>query len=221
MPDPATRPTGQPNRWAHRPLDGAKPAWLKQPQESHQAYEAFMTYLTLPPQERTISRAAEIVGKSFSLFQKWAQMWSWVYRVGAYEEHYLLLRLESYEADRDRMWLEQRMVAEEAVAVVRAALRDLIEQIDPETGRLSDKLKPEALARLLDTATKVQRMAVLGQAANAAEAAENAEKLADRWGDDLAQTLQQFMDEMELTPEQQAQAKHALEKVLIGQHEAG
>lgn len=222
MPDPDTRPTSppgyNPERYKPRPLTAGKPPWMKQRGESVQAYSAFMIYLMMEPDKRSMAQTAKDVGKSVSLIHKWAGMWSWTMRVGQYEEHYLLIRLESVAADRDAMWLRQKVISETALNIVEASLWDIIKKIDPATGQLDiDVLKPEALTRLLDTATKIQRMAVLGRAQNADEVAQQNERLTERWGEELAETLNTFMDHMEFGPDQKAQAQKVLTEVILGQ----
>lgn len=57
-------------RFRKRPLDGSRPLWYRQPKESISAYEAFMTYLTMPREERSVARTGETVGKSYSCMSK-------------------------------------------------------------------------------------------------------------------------------------------------------
>lgn len=201
-------------RYKPKPLDGSKPLWRKQKGESSQAYEAFMTYLMLPAETRTAKNAAEALGKTMSLLLKWSCQWSWVYRVGAYEEHYLLIRLESVEADKDAMWRQQKTIADTGLEVVSAGLAYLISEIN-ENGGL-DKIKGDTLVRLLDTAAKIQRMAVLGRSQLFDEVKERRQTLHEEWSDELAQTFVDFMNRMSLNQEQQEQAKVVLEELLVG-----
>lgn len=221
MSDPATRPTTtyNPDRWKPRPLDGNKNLWYKQPNESVQAYEAFMTYLTIPAEDRTYQKAADILGKSHGLMTKWAQVWSWRLRVGAYEEHFLLLRLESVEADRDAMWREQKKLADMGMNILSAHFEDLIASIN-ELGR-SQRVKPEALVRMLDVVTKIQRMAVLGRLEGAEEIQERNEKLAESYGDELAELMREVINATEMSEEQQEKLRTVLEHRLVGQEQSG
>lgn len=215
-PEP-TRPNSngyKPERWNARPLDADKNLWFKQPNESIQAYEAFMTYLTLPSEDRTYQKVADILGKTRGLMTKWAQMWSWRIRVGAYEEHYLLLRLESVEADRDDMWRRQKGLADMGMNILESHFETLIASID-DLGKTS-AVKPEVLVRMMDVVTKVQRMAVLGRIQGAEEVQERNERLAEGYAEELAHLLKEVMNEIEPTPQQQEKLKLVLERHLVG-----
>lgn len=205
-----------PERFKPRPLSNTKPLWHKQPGESVQAYEAFMSYLNQPMETRTLRVACEIVEKSRSCLMKWYRQWSWKLRVGAYEEHFLLVRLDSIEADRDRMWREQQTLAEKAIDVAGARLLHMLGEIDQEKGTLNgDVIKPDALVRLLDTATKIQRIAVLGRAELAENVKARSEELQQAWADELSTLFGQFMNDLELTPDQQDRAKETLARLFL------
>jgi hypothetical protein len=171
-----------------------------------------MTYLTMPKENRSMMKTAEILGKSWRLMGRWAQMWSWTYRVGQYEEHYLLLKLESVEARRDEMWQAQINLAEVAVSVVMANLSALARQITDD-GQ-AQNVKADALVRMMDTATKIQRMAVLGRIAGAAEAQERQERLAEAYSDELVELVREIENEAGLDQEQQKNLRAVLERHL-------
>jgi hypothetical protein len=199
-------------RFAARELT-VNPLWHKQKGESYQAYEAFMTYLMLPADERTYSSAAKAVKKSLSLMRKWGREWSWSIRAAAYEEHYLLLKLDSAAADRDVMYLQQKAMAEEAMNLVMASIRNLADQI--EDGRLRE-LGQDAMVKLLTEAAKIQRMAVLGRAESAERAAEANEKLAERWAEELAELMRAVINECNLSDDQISQFREVMARHLVG-----
>lgn len=192
-----------------------QPAWHRQPTESIQAYAAFCAYLMLPMEERTLNRTKDVVGKSLSLMEKWSQRFQWRVRAASYEEHYLLLNLESIQAKRDDMFLQHESLARTGVSIVEAAMTDLISKI--QDGKLSaEHLKPDALNKLLDTVVKVHRQSILGRAESAEAVAEQQEKLADRYADELAELMRNVLDELNLSEEQVAVAKAAVAKHLTG-----
>jgi hypothetical protein len=206
-------------RYAPMPLDETKALWLRQRRESVQAYAAFMAYLLLPIEDRTYARTCEQIGKSLTLVRQWGMRWQWRNRAAAYAEHHLLMKLESVEENRDRMWREQEFIAGTAIEILKKELEAILMELigDPETGVPPKKgiIKADALNRLLDTATKIQRQAVLGRTKNAEKVAERHAKLNEQHGDELYDILSRFMNMLQLTPDQQDRGKLALTQLLL------
>lgn len=186
--------------------------WFRQEAESIPAYEAFMLYLTMG-RERNMAQVSRDLGKAENLIYRWSSRWRWQDRVAAYEEHFLTLNLDSYEAERERMWRRHRSLANEAMVLVEATFAGLREKIDTE-GRL-DAIKPDALVRLMAEAAKLDRMAVLGQIEAHAKSAEERERLIERYGEELANTMKELMGDVQLTPEQQQKFQDALQRHVI------
>lgn len=205
----------RPGRFDPRQLNGAKPLWYRQPNEGIKPYEAFMTYLTLPPEDRTMQKTAEVLGKSYGLMTMWSRQWQWQNRVAAYEEHYLLLRLDSFEADRDEMWRGQKFIADMGMQIIQAHFEELIGTIG-EDGK-SKAVKADALVRLFAESAKVQRMAVLGRVASATEAAERNERLAEQYSDELVELIQEVKALVGLNPEQEEKLNEVLKTKLVGE----
>lgn len=203
-----------PGRFDARQLNGAKPLWHRQPKESIQAYEAFMTYLTLPGEERTMRNTAKQLGKSYGLMTKWSQQWQWGARVASYEEYYLLLRLDSFEADRDQMWRDQKALADMGMEIVGSHFQKLIQAIGADG--TADVVKPDALVRLFDTVTKVQRMAILGRVQSAEQAAERNERLAEQYSDELVELIREVQGVVGLNKEQEEKLNEVLMHHLTG-----
>lgn len=199
-------------------LDPNKPLWHRQKREGLSAYEGFMIFLSAG-KGRTQQKVAEILGCSYQNVRRWAMTWSWSYRVGAYEEHYMLLRLEDIEAKKDGMWLEQEALALTAMSLVSNQFDSMLAEIkmareaDPDAK--IEIMKPDALVRMFDTATKVQRMAVLGRVQNLAETQEREEKLMEQHSAELAELIGAFMNDLELTADQQEKAKEVLTRQLL------
>jgi hypothetical protein len=202
-------------RFKKRDLDGSKPLWYRQPRESIQAYEAFMVYLTMPREERSFQKTGDALGKGYSCMAKWAQQWSWTLRAASYEEHYLLLRLESFEADRDEMWVRHKALAHTALTLIDAKFSQMVTALGPE-GKGDPGIKPDALVRLLDVATKVERMSMLGRIAASEEISEREEKMAERFSDELVQLIREIKNESGLSKDQQDQIDQVLKRHLTG-----
>jgi hypothetical protein len=167
-----------------------------------------MSYLTLARDERTIKRAMEIVGKSKNLGDRWSRKWSWIVRAAAYEEHYMLLRLESVEARRDNMFVRQEGMAETALSIVEAHFNDLLEQIDE--AQKAGQVKPDALVRLFDTAAKIHRMAVKGRLDAHESSTKAREALAEAYADEMALFLKDLFNELQLSPTQSRLAREKM-----------
>lgn len=200
------------------PLDGSRPLWFRQPSESIEAYESFMVYLTLPMKERSVRKASEIVGKNQGTLNKWSMRWCWTMRVGAYEEHYLLLRLDDMEVARDEMFRDQNSIASTALDIVRIEFQRFLQMLQ-ETESGTSGIKPDALTRLMDTAAKIQRLAVNGRLKAAEQMRDRSEKLSDEQSDELVLLIREVMNTVELTADQQAQMQEVLKARLVGAQE--
>jgi len=201
-------PEQDPHRYRPVPLAEDRRPWHRQPHETNVAFSDFMTFLTLG-EKRTLTETARIVGKSHSTISKWSAKWNWYMRAAAYEEHYLLLRLESIEAEKDEMFVRHRAVAQTALTIVEQSLASKQEQIleqirneEPVTA-----MKDDSLIRLFDVALKAERMAVLGRVESAERADERNERLAEKFSEELAHLMADIMDGAELSEEQQEKAK--------------
>ncbi|SMF96053.1 hypothetical protein SAMN02949497_3433 [Methylomagnum ishizawai] len=135
--------------------------WERQPGESETAYAAFRRYRDMPMGERSIRRS---VGEDASAVKvRRAEQWSvdfrWVERAAAYTDH--LDRIARQERERAIRDMERRHAhsAQAIHAVVNAKLAAW--NRTPEAREAAaEALTPYQLARLLDTATRVERAAL-------------------------------------------------------------
>lgn len=209
------------NRRAKREITTTRP-WFRQRGESVQSYSAFQTYLAMPQETRSLIRVAEVVGKSGQLMRNWSSEWSWVMRVAAYEEHFLLIRLDSLAADRDTMWTEQQALGNKVVGLVGSAFEGLIGEYMGQDGKLDIKaMKPEVMVRLLAEATKLQRQATLGRVESAEKIAETNEKISERYAEELVSMFQTFLNRMNLSDEQLTVAQGVIVDILESGDDSG
>lgn len=184
-----------------------------------QAYQAFMTYL-MQGQDRKVEDAARILEKSVPLMRRWSAQWQWRLRAAAYEEHYLLLRLESMEADRDDMFLRHKALASTAMVIIEAKFNELISLLRPdEDGNvkgLGEEFKPDTLVRLFAEAVKVDRMSVLGRVEAAEKSAQEQERLAEEHADELASIIKSIVNDLNLDDDQLAIAREVIPKYVMG-----
>jgi hypothetical protein len=195
-----------------RTLDPDRPAWHRQPNESVPAYEAFMLYLS-SGKDFTQTDTAKALGKSNTLIKRWARVWRWTDRQALYEEHFQLMRLESAEAQRDRMWARIDSLSDKALLIVDANFERFLGGFEEDgTPKEKEEMKADALVRLFTEAVKAQKMAVLARIQNRTESAEEQERIATKMADDMASVLREIMNDLGVPDEQ---AKEILRKHLM------
>lgn len=123
--------------------------WLRTPDESARAFEAFEAYRDLGP-ARSTAKVAQALGKSKALMDRWSARHAWAVRVEAFDaEESRLWQLERTRARRETADRQAR-IAGQVLEAVAARLRTLdVEQ-----------LSPADLVRWLDVASKVERAAL-------------------------------------------------------------
>lgn len=191
------------------PLDGTKPLWNRQSGESAQSYEAFMMFLMVPSRERTRVKVAEMLGKSGQILSRWAQKWSWDMRAAAYEEHVMLLSLESHTADVENLLQEHRKLTLKGREVVNAHLDMYLSAL--ENGTLTEaQMKPEAVVKLFAEALKADRMTSDAQLVLYESEKRKREEMYEAFANDLVSLVNELMDECEMDDRQRAKAQDIL-----------
>jgi hypothetical protein len=89
-------------------------SWQQQPGETDKAYQAFVTYRNLEPEQRSITRVVSELNKSRTLIGRWSSQWSWVERAREWDAHQDLRRIDALLEARKRM-------DEEHLKIIRAA----------------------------------------------------------------------------------------------------
>lgn len=87
--------------------DENRKPWHRREEETPKAYAYFREYMSVPPAERSIRRAAEAHGKSDRYWEELSAKFDWIERAAAYDE-----------------WLAEQ-ADEEMAAQVRMARREL------------------------------------------------------------------------------------------------
>ncbi|HEX5467076.1 MAG TPA: hypothetical protein VFW92_10435 [Candidatus Limnocylindrales bacterium] len=131
-------------------------AWEPQPGETSPAYAAFVLYRDMGS-ARSISKTAEALGRNRTLIGGWSSRWRWQERIAGWEGELSRRALEEETNERRAM---VKLHARTARAVINAVARRVVGDeahgvaaIDPNT------LGPQDLARLLDVAVKIERLA--------------------------------------------------------------
>ncbi len=124
------------------------PPWELQPGDSSRSHAAFRIYANLPPSQRSLAKAAEIVGKSHQQLLVWSATHDWVLRA----------KLWDHEQQRvsDAARLEAiRSTSQKAVEVGMLML-DAVEKQIPEAAKVLDR-SPHALAQWVEVGAKLIR----------------------------------------------------------------
>jgi hypothetical protein len=102
--------------------------WQQQPNESIKAFQAFVTYRNLEPQERSLQRVASELAKSLPIIKRWSAAWDWLERAASWDDFQELRRLEARIAAKQRMDERHLKIISEAMKKVIQA----VQQADPE-----------------------------------------------------------------------------------------
>lgn len=121
--------------------------WERQEGETTKAYAAFCVYRDLGS-DRSLSKAAESLGKSKPMMEQWSSKYDWVKRAEAWDDEQDRIARKKNTEEIVRMRKRHAKIAQAALEKVSAAL----EYIDPENISNSD------IARLMDTASKLERL---------------------------------------------------------------
>lgn len=122
--------------------------WEKQKGESRQAFEAFALYRDMGP-SRSLRKVARQLSKSETLMKRWSSKWSWHKRAIAWDAELDEQVREAQEKARKEM--SERHIKE--AMLMQQKLVESLKNIDPS------ELTPNDIARWLDTAVKIERMA--------------------------------------------------------------
>lgn len=123
--------------------------WAQQPDEGAEAYAAFEVYRDMG-YARSYRAAAQQVGKSHSLIDRWGKQWAWA------------LRATSWDADQAKKSAVQQMQQRDAArkrhaGIARSVLGKALERLK---GLDVETLKPADLVRWIDVAVKIERAAL-------------------------------------------------------------
>ena len=132
------------------------------PRESNKAFAAFRTYLELGP-ERSLSIAADKVGKSKTMMEKWSRRFDWPARVAAHAGHLATIEREAIEGLALEKAVEWNRV-HEAIRIAEWQRHKKLIALADEMLLRWEKNKAkcgtlEGVARILELATKLGRLA--------------------------------------------------------------
>jgi len=117
--------------------------------ETGKAYAAFRVYAELGPEERSTAKVAAKVRKNLKLIHRWSSRHSWVQRAREFDTDETQRRYDQTVLEREAMCARQANLAKAILSRIEARLLSL----NPK------RLTNSALARLLDAAGKMERLA--------------------------------------------------------------
>lgn len=133
----------------------------QQERESCKAFAAFKTYLELGP-ERSLAFAADKLGKSKRMMEKWSRKFDWPARVQAHTAHLAVIERESAESvavQNGVDWAKRQEQHREDEWQARTELLTLAREAIGRWKKAEHRCGTlEGIARLLDLASKLGRV---------------------------------------------------------------
>lgn len=124
-------------------------SWERQLGESAVAFQAFVTYREMGV-ERSITKAAQKLGKSRTVLEAWSRKWAWVARIEAYE------RYLDQEATKVKLKIQRDML--EMHANIATTALKLVARKLTKMATKDEDFKATDLAKILSEAAKIERM---------------------------------------------------------------
>lgn len=147
--------------------------WERQKGESNPRWEGFQTYRDLPPGKRSLRAVAEILHKGEPTLKRWSAEDKWGERCEAYDRY-----LDAEAAKQKILG-----IAEMNKRHINAAEKILDKAIDGLKHIEPDEMKPSDIAKLVDVASRLERLA-RGDATEVVETRE---------GESIANAVQFYM----------------------------
>lgn len=136
--------------------------WERGEGETAKAYEAFRIYRDMGA-ERSLSRAAEQIGKSVRLLKKWSSTHGWMRRVHAYDEYIDRKSQGVYERKLEEVnaaHLDMVRGARESVMVPLSALLKKIERVNRDGAGAIAEVENIPIDKLLGIARPYVKLAL-------------------------------------------------------------
>jgi hypothetical protein len=129
-------------------MDNEAESWERRRGETGPAYRAFEGYRELGP-GRSVHRAAQVVGKSTRLLERWSARWGWVERAAAWDD---AQSRAAHEAALEEVRREEKQLFEDARRLRTIALQTFVQR-DPASGetKVNPRLTPATALRLYQT----------------------------------------------------------------------
>lgn len=125
--------------------------WERRENESTKAYEAFCIYRDMG-RERSLSKVAEKLQKSFTLMGRWSREYGWVDRAAKWDDEQDRIEREQAQKEQAKAIREMRKRhADLAQAMLIKSARALARIPD-------DEIKPVDVSRMVDIASKLERI---------------------------------------------------------------
>ena len=125
--------------------------WERRESESTKAYEAFCIYRDMG-RERSLSKVAEKLQKSETLMGRWSRTYDWVRRAAKWDDEQDRIERETAQKEQAKAIRDMRKRhADLGQAMLIKAARALARIPD-------DEIKPTDISRMVDVASKLERI---------------------------------------------------------------
>ena len=125
--------------------------WERRQDETSRAYEAFCAYRDMGP-GRSIAKTGQLLGKNQTTLEQWSSKYGWVKRVAAWDDEQDRIEREAAQKEQAKAIRDMRVRhAKLAEAMLMKAARGLARIPD-------DEIKPADISRMVDVASKLERI---------------------------------------------------------------
>ncbi len=137
-------------------LRASAPTSARQPEESHPAHTAFLTYRDMGP-SRTFVATARSLSKNERLIRRWATRYRWRERVWQWDQEQARQDEAQLQQHRETLLRERLADLDRIGRACLAFFRTLVRR-DPETGDISFDVRftPQVALRFLELALRAQ-----------------------------------------------------------------
>jgi hypothetical protein len=129
--------------------------WDRRQDEPSKAHAGLLAYLELPPQSRSIAKAAKALGVPTSTAKTWSAKFQWGSRADA---HAAYLARKAMRATEDSTVRDARRAAKSVSALLTVALEEARKLIVQSKGSDDSIASPKVVVELVHAAVKLQRL---------------------------------------------------------------
>lgn len=129
--------------------------WERQPQETGQAWEAWLIFREMEPADRRYADVVDRLGKSKALICRWGSSWKWEERAAAWDNH--LDQVVRKRVEREQVEMMKRHLEHARIAMDIAVAHFKLIQKRVEAGEDVGLTVKDALA-LLDWGIRNERL---------------------------------------------------------------
>lgn len=120
----------QKERYQRRPL--IEPYWEQQPEETDNAFAAFVAYRDMPPRERSMLAVSHKLEVAWGTVKQYAHRWQWTERATAYGRHLDRINLAEQEAAVREMARRQATAAQRFASALLVPAEHFMKRLEAD-----------------------------------------------------------------------------------------